>query len=381
MTEQSTLADEWDPRPDPDNLDAVDIYDPLSDQIRPPRMFYVVTTTGPQEWLAGHNILGSAGTAWRNPGTGFSLWLPDDRESLFVDSGGFQATVWFGGEYPYSPTDLFEWCADVGADYVAGMDWACEEAEALAGMYDHLDEADIASIPQRIERTIEKQVEQVDVYESGDWPFQFVPVVQGLTTDDYRYCARRLREEGLARPYMAIGSVCKRDSTEQIRSVLSACQDELPHSRFHLFGATRHVWKDTRFWGDFASGDTHAWAKNTPEGDFTKDKADKRRAFEHFENDISDVVERINNLDPISSEHSSRNHMAELIYHGGGAIECVCGTEIPAYGEDFTPGCRHCERKAINRWDRNMALVDDATHPEESHAGGSTPTDLSEWGQ
>lgn len=379
MTEQSTLAEDWDPRPDPDKLDAVDVYDPMSDQIHPPRMYYVVTTTGPQEWLAGHHVLASAGVAWRNPGNGFNIWTPDDRESLFIDSGGFQATVHYGGEYPYSPTDLFEWAEQVGADYVAGMDWACEEAEVLAEIYDHLDESDVQDIPTRIDRTIEKQVEQANVYESGDWPFEFVPVVQGLTTDDYRYCARRLREENVASDYMAIGSVCKRDSVDQIRTVLKACQDELPHTRFHLFGATRHVWKDPRFWGQFASGDTHAWAKNTPEGDFTQDKADKRRAFDHFSDDIEDTVERIREQDPMPSAQSSRNQMAELIYHGAGAVECVCGTEIPAYGDDFTPGCRHCERKVVNRWDRNMALVDGATHPSERHGDGPESTNLGDY--
>jgi hypothetical protein len=361
---ESTLAEIADPRPDPDDLDSLDVYDPVGERVDPPRMFYVVTTTGPQEWLEGEHILTSAGGAWNNPGTGFKMWIPDETESLFVDSGGFQSTVHWGGEFPYSATDLFEWAEEIGADYVAGMDLACERAEDLANIYDDLEADEIDTISERVEKTIDNQLLQNRVYREGDWSFEFVPVVQGYQPSDYRYCARRLRNANVANDYMAIGSVCKRDSIDDIWKVLRAMKDELPHTEWHLFGATRNVWKATQFWGQFASGDTHAWAKNKPGGGFTQNKEDKRRAFHAFKADMEETVDKIRATDPISADNSSRNHLAELIFAGGGAVECVCGTEIPAYGTDFEPSCRHCERKKVNRWDQQQHLVETAEEPD-----------------
>jgi len=48
----------------------------------------------------GEHVLCSAGTAWNNPGDGFRLAVPDNPETLFVDSGGFQVTAGWNLIYP-----------------------------------------------------------------------------------------------------------------------------------------------------------------------------------------------------------------------------------------------------------------------------------------
>lgn len=342
-------------------------------EIRPPTMFYVATVLGEQPWLAGENILVSAGTAWRNPGSsgksgGFDVYVPE-TDCLFVDSGGFQAAVHYGNKYPYSPSKLFEWAEEIGADYVAGMDWACEKEQALREAPMVTVTADtVASVPERIERTINDQIEQAKIYKQGDWSFELVPAVQGYTIDDYRYCARRLRQANIARPFMSIGSVCKRDSPNQILRVLEACREELPNTEFHLFGATRRVWKDRRFYGKFASADTHAWAASHPDGGWPSTNAEKEEAFEHFRADIESVQHEIDCTHPLDQ---SPKPLATVIDEMR-IEECACGTEIPAYGTDFQPQCRHCEQFELNRWSQDMHAVETATPPHSTQSDDGT---------
>ena len=336
-------------------------------EIRSPTIFYVATVLGEQDWLSGHNILVSAGTAWRNPGSsgegaGFDINVPEN-DCLFVDSGGFQAAVHYGDEYPYSPRELFEWAESIGADYVAGMDWACEREEVLqeAPMVSVTTD-NIASVPERIERTIDDQIEQAKVYKEGNWSFEFVPAVQGYTTEDYRYCARRLRRANVARSFMSIGSVCKRDSPDQILRVLETCREELPHTEFHLFGATRRVWKDRRINSKFVSADTHAWAASHPDGGWPSTNAEKKEAFEHFRDDIESVQDEIDCKQPLGqSSDPVPKIIAEMCID-----ECACGTKIPVYGTDFEPQCRHCEQIELNRWSRNLSAMESVARPAET---------------
>lgn len=355
---------------------------PTADTPTPPEMYYVKSTLGTQPWLQQSNVLLSAGVAWRNPGEGFTLEPPSETESLFVDSGGFQATAHFYGEYPYSPTDLFEYAERVGADYVAGMDFAAESAEALAQSYNDLEADDIPPAGERIEKSVEKQVEQAEVYESGDWGFEFVPVVQGLNVADYRWCARKLREMNLACEYMAIGTVCKRQSVDGILDVLTVCEEELPATDWHLFGATKEVWKDRRFWGRFRSADTHAWAMKSPDGSWTSDKSEKEEAWEHYADSIGSLKSKMESQSTLDGVGGGRAAFAAMANAGLLAVECACGTEVPAYGQDFSPRCRNCERRKLNRQIVNMEAVDTARRPTENTSGevsGETPA-LSSFG-
>ena len=319
-------------------------------------MYYVSTRLGTQPWFdgGGKDILISAGTAWKNPGKngaeeGFDIDIPD-HERLFVDSGGFQATVHFGSEYPYSPAQLFTWAEDVNANYCAGMDFACERADVLTEDLDTTDAKEIPSIDERIELTIKKQIEQYELYSElagreGGWSFEFVPVVQGNTIEEYRYCAQQLKAAGLAKEYMSIGSTCKRDSPNEILDVLNACRDVLPGTEFHLFGATRRVWHDTRFYGRFASADTHAWAVSHPEGGWPSNKQEVGEAYVAFEKDISATIERIRNQSTINSAPDDRERCASILpgelYDG---MCSFCETPIPLYGIQFSAGCTACER-------------------------------------
>lgn len=353
-----------------------------SDGVEPPKMFYVATVLGTQPWLAGQDILVSAGTAWKNPGQngaeeGFDINIPEHKQ-LMVDSGGFQATAHFDAEYPYADTDLFVWAEDVGADYVTGMDFTCEEASVLESEVEAADADTIPSISERIERTIDKQSKQYALYteladREGGWSFDFIPVVQGHSVQQYRYCAERLKEAGLATEYMAIGSVCKRADVDQILAVLDACRDVLPATEFHLFGATRRVWKDSRFFGAFRSSDTHAWGVSHPSGGWPSNNEEKAEAFAHFDADIQSVRETMKAQTAIGGQSNERRKRASRLPGNdmGGAC-AFCGSEVPAYGISFSPDCTACQRVQRNRTIHARAAVEHEVTPSGNVGGEAT---------
>jgi hypothetical protein len=84
-------------------------------------------------------------------------------------------------------------------------------------------------------------------------------VLQGYYPEQYEWCIERFESEGFIRDYMAIGTVCKRDSVDAIHSVLSTIERKLPNTEFHMFGMTLNAWKDRRLHGRFRSADTAAW--------------------------------------------------------------------------------------------------------------------------
>lgn len=91
-------------------------------------------------------------------------------------------------------------------------------------------------------KSLEYQIDQLQVYREGDWSFEFMPVVQGYTVDQYRWFAQEMRRHDLVEPLVGIGSVCKRDQKDQILRVANAVRNELPEwVNYHLFGATIRV--------------------------------------------------------------------------------------------------------------------------------------------
>ncbi len=239
-------------------------------------MFYAVGHTRGTGCLEGENVLLSAGTAYGlTTRHGFNIHVPDDPENVIVDSGGFQAVTRWGLEYPYTWEDYFEWAESVGADYAALPDFACEP------------ELHASTPSDRIYHSVLNQWEAIQVFNRGDWNFQPLPVLQGYTPEDYRRCCDMMRQNDLLRDYMAVGTVCKRDSIDSIHSVLSALEGEIPHVEFHLFGLTLQAWKDRRLWGRFRSADTAAWTWGVS-------KDDRDEAYEKYNIRVNEIRSRIN---------------------------------------------------------------------------------------
>lgn len=260
----------------------------MSRSIDPPEMYYCWGENAPFDPLTGENVLVSAGVAWGRGDGEFRLNIPDAGE-IFLDSGGFQAaTQW--ERYPYDPPELFEFAEDIGARYVAGMDVACEDRDVLLDI--ESTKVDPGPVRDRLERSLIQQRRCDSYYKSGDYDFQLVPVVQGRTVDEYEMFMDWMMETGLDQyPYLAIGTVCKRGSPSEIFEVLTKVRRRWPNKDIHLFGATKLIWKQRRFWGLFESSDTKAWTFNPPGTDrrFCKNKAEKYDAFESYKADIESI--------------------------------------------------------------------------------------------
>jgi hypothetical protein len=212
--------------------------------------------------LDGLPGLVSAGVAWRNPNGNdeFTIHVPD-FDPLMVDSGGFQAATRFGNVYPYSAKELHEWSESVGADIVAGRDFACERHEEL---YDAEKDWGTKTHPgpwqKRHKASLWWQVRQMEHYESENYSHEFMPVIQGLGLPSYEFFIDMMIEQGLSQyDKLAIGTVCKRGSRDEILEILKLVRDYFPEKYIHLFGATLNIWKDRRFVGLFDSSDTAAW--------------------------------------------------------------------------------------------------------------------------
>jgi hypothetical protein len=324
-------------------------------------MFYVTGSLGSDPYLEGEPVLVSAGVAWNNPGSGFTMEVPD-ADPLFVDSGGYQIMAHFDGEYPFSIREYLDWADSIGADYVAGRDWICTPAEDLGDGGNEDSREALPTIPERINQTIEAQAEQAVLVDKGDWDFEFVPVLQGYSVDDYRYCARRLRDAGVARQFMGVGSTCSRDTTDKTRQIVEACHEELPGAQFHLFGATKSTFADRQLWGLFTSGDTNSWRWRKPDGSLTESKADNGPALEAYRNDVDETRSQMAAQSGLG-EFAQQGPVEELIDAAKTGWKCGCGTVVPAFGTDFEPGCRGCEMAKLNRWADQLAALESAPQP------------------
>ena len=258
-----------------------------------PRMFYVSGAKAPDPFLTGEDVLVSAGVAWRNMGAGFSVGIPDAR-CLYVDSGGYQAAAYFGDAYPYTPRVLHRWAEHINAQLVFGMDWACEDADILAEAA-NVDEDDIATVEQRIERSFADQLEQFEHYQTGRYGHEFAPVVQGHDVVDYVEFCHRLDDSPMPTDgVVGVGTVCKRSDRDEILDVVEAVNEILPEAKLHLFGATLDLWKDERFAGLFYSSDTASWLSHGPgDGTWPESKEAREKAYETFRAKVNNYRETV----------------------------------------------------------------------------------------
>lgn len=247
-----------------------------------PIMYYVVTNTTPQPFFDGENVLASAGVAWRESGSGFTLGIPNANH-LLIDSGGYQAAARFRDEYPYSPQKLHEWAHSVHADVVFGMDWACEDKEVLSKITGVAEEK-IADWEWRYEKAWQDQVKQFEHYQQGRYDHEFRPVIQGHDKEDFIEFAHKLKDSHLPHRRVGVGTICKRASTDEIYDVVSSIKSILPHSDLHLFGATLNIWKDERFENMYKSSDSAAWLQHDPDSGMYAE--DMEQAYLTYKNKV-----------------------------------------------------------------------------------------------
>jgi hypothetical protein len=199
-----------------------------------------------------------------------------------LDSGGFTQLKDYGGwdlsaaEYA---AEVRRYRDEIGMlDWAAPQDWMCEPwvitgknrhltpgaapffhgtREARGVPLDGPDE-DLASAIRKHQRfTVDNLLELRAI--APDLPF--IPVLQGWRLEDYRRCADMYAEAGVdltAEPVVGLGSVCRRQATEEIDLIVS---------EFHARGINLHgfgVKTDGlgSYGPNLASADSLAWSFN-----------------------------------------------------------------------------------------------------------------------
>jgi len=133
------------------------------------------------------------------------------------------------GDFPFTPTAYMNLVAFLQPHYYASMDYPCEPGISR--------KLGLTSNAERIRATVLNTAAIVE-WESHV-PGQLVPVIQGYTLDEYRHCIDLYHQTGLVRPYMAVGSMCRRISSADLHALIPGIAEHAQQAgarRLHFFG-------------------------------------------------------------------------------------------------------------------------------------------------
>jgi hypothetical protein len=164
--------------------------------------------------------------------------LPKAYGPWALDSGGFSELQLFGRwETPARQyaDEAQLWAERVGMpDFAAIQDWMCEPMIINGGSVGRLRFAGThLSVPEHQRRTVASYLELRELAPAMPW----APVLQGWAIDDYLACAELYRAAGAdlnAAPVVGVGSVCRRQATNEIAELFEALRPL--GLRLHGFG-------------------------------------------------------------------------------------------------------------------------------------------------
>jgi hypothetical protein len=131
-----------------------------------------------------------------------------------LDSGGFSVIKDSSG-YPQSSevyaAEVRRWSARIGnLDFAAVQDWMCEPVKLAATGF---------TVEEHQRRTVQSWLDLTRIAPDLPW----APVLQGFTRAEYVRCAAMYADAGtdlLALPTVGIGSVCRREDTEEAEGII-----------------------------------------------------------------------------------------------------------------------------------------------------------------
>lgn len=193
-------------------------------------------------------ILTNAKNRWSTAYEDFLPMWKYDTEHV-VDAGGF-SILQTHGEYPWSVREYHRWLQDHAEEieWATVMDFACEEVLS-----------DIGTVEERMDMTIENTVEHARFSKR----YQMLPVLQGITADQYVESYERLEDRGVDVSHVGLGSVCRRSSSTEIREIVTEVRRRCDIDRLHGFGAKLNA---IRMGVNFDSMDSAAWSEYPQNG-------------------------------------------------------------------------------------------------------------------
>lgn len=176
--------------------------------------------------------------------------FPRATTSWALDSGGFSELDRHGG-WVTSPeeyvTAVRRYRDEIGSlEWASPQDWMCEPwMVAKTGL----------SVEEHQRRTVDNFVR----LKALDPSLPFIPVLQGWALEDYLRCLAMYDDAGVdlrAVPTVGVGSVCRRQSTDEIGEVMGALRAE--GLRLHGFGVKSAGLR--RYRDLLSSADSMAWS-------------------------------------------------------------------------------------------------------------------------
>lgn len=185
--------------------------------------------------------------------------LPVAAAPWALDSGGFSELSMFGAwrtsaaEYVAA---VARYDTEIGRlDFAAPMDWMSEpDMVAKTGL----------SVIEHQRRTVSNYIDLVARWSTvSDSEVPFQPVIQGYAIGDYLRCMDMYADAGVdlgAVPVVGVGSVCRRQHTDEIRAVFEAILERDAELPVHGFGVKI---LGLREYGNLlTTADSMAWSYN-----------------------------------------------------------------------------------------------------------------------
>jgi hypothetical protein len=167
-----------------------------------------------------------------------------------LDSGGFTELSMYGRwgiSAQWYVSDVRRFAREMGMpDFVAPQDWMCEP---------HITAKTGLSVVEHQRRTVANFLELRDLAPELPW----IPVLQGFTPAEYGRCVRMYERGGvdlLGAPLVGVGSVCRRQGSEEIAGLLRELASD--GMRLHGFGVKLNGLR--KIASCLASSDSMAWS-------------------------------------------------------------------------------------------------------------------------
>ena len=180
--------------------------------------------------------------------TAHDPWDGASDGDLFIDSGGYSLMLRTGEHDPVD--EYLEYVREYGASVAALQDYPCEPK--ILQEYDR-------TVRDHQEMTVERAAENLAYIQDHGIDAEPMAVLQGWETSDYLRCIDRFRDAGVMTDRIGIGSVCRRNATDEIRDVVTTIADELPDKRLHAFGVKKSILKYPNVRAVLDSVDSSAW--------------------------------------------------------------------------------------------------------------------------
>ncbi len=241
--------------------------------------FYYGIGWGNDLQLPAPHILISASSCWKRHGNDYNFIVPtilSNPQSIWIDSGGFTCFKnW--ADYPWTIKQYVEFVLNFckrypQVEYVSVMDLPCEPQVKRSTL-----ETKTTNI-QRIHQTIQNTRDCLSYKIPANW----VSVIQGYSKFEYAYCAKLMHEFGLFTDVTAIGSICQRKKTKQLKEYLLYIT-RLADVKWHTFGMQISVLKDPILQQIIHSSDSGAWKFKNYGNGIWKPKGYKQKLENYIE--------------------------------------------------------------------------------------------------